>query len=203
MAENIKVVQLKDPTTDEPISPVVNIGSLYANNGKRVENLVSYTLAGTDVTIPEIPNIKDEIKAELDYIPSTEKGAASGVAPLGVDGLLALTFGGLGANTAFGARRNLEVAKPVREEVTFLASGWNLSGNVYTQTVTCSVAKNIMKYANVGIKYSTDVSTREQERDASKYIAYIDTLDGQLIATCWSNEKPQINLTYIFEGGIE
>ena len=82
MAENIKVVQLKDPTTDEPVSPVVNIGSLYTNNGKRVENLVSYTLAGTDVTIPEIPSIKDEIEAELDYIPKSEKGVASGVATL-------------------------------------------------------------------------------------------------------------------------
>lgn len=61
-----KVVQLKDPDTKEPISPVVNVGSIYDKNGKKVDNLLSYTIAGTDVPVPEIPSLKDQIKNELD-----------------------------------------------------------------------------------------------------------------------------------------
>ena len=37
MPENmIKVVQLKDPTTKEPVSPVVGISSIYDNNGNNI-----------------------------------------------------------------------------------------------------------------------------------------------------------------------
>ena len=61
-----KVVQLKDPDTKEPISPVVNVGSIYDKNGKKVDNLLSYTIAGTDVPVPEIPSLKDQIKNQLD-----------------------------------------------------------------------------------------------------------------------------------------
>ena len=138
----------------------------------------------------------------LDFIPNSQKGIAGGVAPLGLDGFLSLAFGGIGAGTATGARTNLEVAKPVRTEVLFPTSGWILSGNTYTQTIACSVAKATMKYANIGAKYSTDAAARELEKEAYALIAYIDTLDGQLKATCWGNEKPQVNLTLIFEGGV-
>ena len=117
-------------------------------------------------------------------------------------GVLPITNGGTGASTAETARVNLDVAKPVREEVTFTTSRWTLSNSVYTQTVSCSVAKETMKYANIGPKYSTTAATRETEKAEYAKIAYVDTADGQLIATCWSNDSPSVNLTLIFEGGV-
>ena len=118
-------------------------------------------------------------------------------------GILPLAKGGTAAGTAQGARTNLEVAKPVRTTVSFPTSGWALSGSVYTQTVSCSVAKAMMKYANIGPQYSTDASARKLEQEAYALIAYVDTADGQLVATCWGNEKPAVNLTLIFEGGVD
>ena len=118
-------------------------------------------------------------------------------------GILPLAKGGTGASAAQGARTNLEVAKPVRTTVLFPTSGWALSGSVYTQTVSCSVAKAMMKYANIGPQYSTDASARKLEQEAYALIAYVDTADGQLVATCWGNEKPAVNLTLIFEGGVD
>ena len=118
-------------------------------------------------------------------------------------GILPLAKGGTAAGTAQGARTNLEVAKPVRTTVSFPTAGWTLSGSVYTQTVSCSVAKAAMKYANIGPQYSTDASARKLEQEAYALIAYVDTADGQLVATCWGNEKPAVNLTLIFEGGAD
>ena len=118
-------------------------------------------------------------------------------------GILPLAKGGTGASAAQGARTNLEVAKPVRTTVSFPTAGWALSGSVYTQTVSCSVAKAMMKYANIGPQYSTDASARKLEQEAYALIAYVDTADGQLVATCWGNEKPAVNLTLIFEGGVD
>ncbi|WP_107631474.1 hypothetical protein [Agathobaculum massiliense] len=118
-------------------------------------------------------------------------------------GILPLAKGGTGASAAQGARTNLEVAKPVRTTVSFPTAGWTLSGSVYTQTVSCSVAKAAMKYANIGPQYSTDASARKLEQEAYALIAYVDTADGQLVATCWGNEKPAVNLTLIFEGGVD
>ena len=61
-----KVVQLKDPTTKEPVSPVVNVGSIYDKNGNKVDNLLSYVVAGTDVPIPEISDIADNLQQQVD-----------------------------------------------------------------------------------------------------------------------------------------
>ena len=159
-----------------------------------------------------------------DYLSRDELGQPDGVAGLGSDGkvpegqmpdmtvdlsgdkaagILPLAKGGTGASAAQGARTNLEVAKPVRTTVSFPTSGWALSGSVYTQTVSCSVAKATMKYANIGPQYSTDASARKLEQEAYALIAYVDTADGQLVATCWGNEKPAVNLTLIFEGGAD
>ena len=156
-----------------------------------------------DVSNIDMTYIEIHTNPELDFIKNSEKGQPNGVAPLGADGFLSLLFGGTGAGTATGARTNLEVAKPVRTEVTFPTSDWSLSDSIYTQTVACSVAKETMKYASIGAKYSTDASARELEKEAYALIAYVDTLDGQLKATCWGNEKPQVNLTLIFEGGVD
>ena len=57
MPNTTKVVQLHDPTTDEPISPVVNVGSLYDNNGKPVDGLVAHVVAGTKVPVPRAKQI--------------------------------------------------------------------------------------------------------------------------------------------------
>ena len=159
-----------------------------------------------------------------DYLSRDELGQPDGVAGLGPDGkvpegqmpdmtvdlsgdkaagILPLAKGGTGASAAQGARTNLEVAKPVRTTASFPTSGWALSGSVYTQTVSCSVAKAAMKYANIGPQYSTDASARKLEQEAYALIAYVDTADGQLMATCWGNEKPAVNLTLIFEGGVD
>ena len=130
-------------------------------------------------------------------------GQPDGVAGLNEEGFVPIEQGGTAAGTAQGARTNLEVAKPVRTTVLFPTSGWALSGSVYTQTVSCSVAKAAMKYANIGPQYSTDASARKLEQEAYALIAYVDTADGQLVATCWGNEKPVVNLTLIFEGGVD
>ena len=130
-------------------------------------------------------------------------GQPDGVAGLNEEGFVPIEQGGTAAGTAQGARTNLEVAKPVRTTVLFPTSGWALSGSVYTQTVSCSVAKATMKYANIGPQYSTDASARKLEQEAYALIAYVDTADGQLVATCWGNEKPVVNLTLIFEGGVD
>lgn len=61
-----KVVQLKDPTTKEPVSPVVNVGSIYDKNGNKVDNLLTYTVAGTNVPIPEIKDIASELQQQVD-----------------------------------------------------------------------------------------------------------------------------------------
>ena len=91
----------------------------------------------------------------------------------------------------------------MRTTASFPTSGWTLSGSVYKQTVSCSVAKATMKYANIGPQYSTDASARKLEQEAYALIAYVDTADGSLTATCWGNEKPAVNLTLIFEGGAD
>lgn len=136
---------------------------------------------------------------EMDYAPSEHTHSAADI----TSGELALARGGTGAGTAQGARNNLEVAKPVRTTVSIPTSGWALSSSVYKQTVSCSVAKETMKYANIGPQYSTDASARKLEQEAYALIAYIDTADGSLTATCWGNEKPAVNLTLIFEGGVD
>ena len=130
-------------------------------------------------------------------------GQPDGVAWLNEESFVPIEQGGTAAGTAQGARTNLEVAKPVRTTASFPTSGWTLSGSVYTQTVSCSVAKATMKYANIGPQYSTDASARKLEQEAYALIAYVDTADGQLVATCWGNEKPAVNLTLIFEGGAD
>lgn len=147
-----------------------------------------------------------EVTVELDpagVIGWGAVGQPDGVAGLNEEGFVPIEQGGTAAGTAQGARTNLEVAKPVRTTVSFPTSGWALSGSVYTQTVNCSVAKAAMKYANIGPQYSTDASARKLEQEAYALIAYVDTADGQLVATCWGNEKPAVNLTLIFEGGVD
>lgn len=64
MPENTnKVIQLKDAEGND-VSPVVNVGSIYDKNGQKVDNLLSYTVAGTDVPIPELPDaISDSIQS--------------------------------------------------------------------------------------------------------------------------------------------
>ena len=147
-----------------------------------------------------------EVTVELDpagVIGWGAVGQPDGVAWLNEESFVPIEQGGTAAGTAQGARTNLEVAKPVRTTVSFPTSGWALSGSVYTQTVSCSVAKATMKYANIGPQYSTDASARKLEQEAYALIAYVDTADGQLVATCWGNEKPAVNLTLIFEGGVD
>lgn len=147
-----------------------------------------------------------EVTVELDpagVIGWGAVGQPDGVAWLNEESFVPIEQGGTAAGTAQGARTNLEVAKPVRTTVSFPTSGWALSGSVYTQTVSCSVAKATMKYANIGPQYSTDASARKLEQEAYALIAYVDTADGQLVATCWGNEKPAVNLTLIFEGGAD
>lgn len=83
--ENIRVVQLTDDN-DNPVSPVVNVGSLYDKNGNKVDNLLSYKLAGTNVPVPEIKNVQDELTAKVDAklaeldaaVTKLEKAAESG-----------------------------------------------------------------------------------------------------------------------------
>lgn len=147
-----------------------------------------------------------EVTVELDpagVIGWGAVGQPDGVAWLNEESFVPIEQGGTAAGTAQGARTNLEVAKPVRTTVSFPTAGWTLSGSVYTQTVSCSVAKAMMKYANIGPQYSTDASARKLEQEAYALIAYVDTADGQLVATCWGNEKPAVNLTLIFEGGVD
>ena len=147
-----------------------------------------------------------EVTVELDpagVIGWGAVGQPDGVAWLNEESFVPIEQGGTAAGTAQGARTNLEVAKPVRTTVSFPTAGWALSGSVYTQTVSCSVAKAMMKYANIGPQYSTDASARKLEQEAYALIAYVDTADGQLVATCWGNEKPVVNLTLIFEGGVD
>ena len=65
MPENTnKVIQLKDSEGND-VSPVVNVGSIYDKNGQKVDNLLSYTVAGTDVPVPEIEDVKTQIQNEL------------------------------------------------------------------------------------------------------------------------------------------
>lgn len=135
---------------------------------------------------------------EMDYAPSEHTHSADDV----TSGIFPLTRGGTGAGDAQAARANLDVARPVRAEVSFPASGWKVSDGAYRQTVSCAVAAETMRYANIGPKYSTDAAARELEQEAYACIAYVDTADGQLAATCWDGtDKPEVNLTLIFEGG--
>ena len=65
MPENTnKVIQLKD-TEGNDVSPVVNVGSIYDKNGQKVDNLLSYVVAGTDVPVPELEDVKTQIQNEL------------------------------------------------------------------------------------------------------------------------------------------
>ena len=62
--ENIRVVQLTDDTGNK-VSPVVNVGSLYDKNGNKVDNLLSYKLAGTTQTIPEVKDLVKDVNDKL------------------------------------------------------------------------------------------------------------------------------------------
>lgn len=61
-ATPVKVVQLKDPDTKEPVSPVVNVASIFDKSGNKVDNLLSYVIAGTDVTVPDMKLIANDIR---------------------------------------------------------------------------------------------------------------------------------------------
>ena len=68
MPENTnKVIQLKDSEGND-VSPVVNVGSIYDKNGQKVDNLLSYTIAGPDVPVPELEDVKTQIQNELNGI---------------------------------------------------------------------------------------------------------------------------------------
>lgn len=64
-ATPVKVVQLKDPDTKEPVSPVVNVASIFDKSGNKVDNLLSYVIAGTDVTIPDMKLIANDIREHV------------------------------------------------------------------------------------------------------------------------------------------
>lgn len=62
MPENTnKVIQLQD-TEGNDVSPVVNVGSIYDKNGQKIDNLLSYVVAGTDVPIPEINDVVESLQ---------------------------------------------------------------------------------------------------------------------------------------------
>lgn len=64
-ATPVKVVQLKDPDTKEPVSPVVNVASIFDKSGNKVDNLLSYVIAGTDVTVPDMKLIANDIREHV------------------------------------------------------------------------------------------------------------------------------------------
>lgn len=71
MPENTnKVIQLQD-TEGNDVSPVVNVGSIYDKNGQKIDNLLSYVVAGTDVPIPDVGNITDDLQDQVDQMVST------------------------------------------------------------------------------------------------------------------------------------
>ena len=112
--------------------------------------------------------------------------------------------GGTGANSAQGARVNLETAKPVWGEVVLTTGGWGLSGGVYVQTVACAWAKAEMEGNPYFFpKYSTDETSNEALDEAAALIRYIDTADGSIVARTKGSDKPQVNLTLLFTGAVE
>ena len=71
MPENTnKVIQLQDNEGND-VSPVVNVGSIYDKNGQKIDNLLSYVVAGTDVPIPEVGDITDNLQDQVDQMVST------------------------------------------------------------------------------------------------------------------------------------
>lgn len=71
MPENTnKVIQLQD-TEGNDVSPVVNVGSIYDKNGQKIDNLLSYVVAGTDVPIPDVGDITDDLQDQVDQMVST------------------------------------------------------------------------------------------------------------------------------------
>ena len=114
----------------------------------------------------------------------------------------AIADGGTNANTAAGARANLDTMKPVWAEVTLPATGWTPSGTVYVQTVACTAAAATMKgYPNVGLKKSTDTAAAALEKEAFALIETVDTADGSITATC-GDTAPQVAITLLFAGGV-
>lgn len=180
-------------------------GVIMRPNGATVEQTLTKCIVTSD-PLDELPAF--QLDADTLGGSTKEEIIAEAVGGVSLDasnltGVVAIEHGGTGGTTAEAARTNLEVAKPVRAEVTFPSSGWTVSNGAYVQTVTCSVAAATMKYANIGPKYSTTAATRKNEQTAYSYIAYVDTNNGSLTATCWdSTNKPGVNLTLIFEGGV-
>lgn len=155
-------------------------------------------------------NLQTHMGDAVRHVTATERAAWDGKAPAVhkhaagdiTSGTLPLARGGLGATTAAAARVNLDTSKPVWAEVTFPASGWLLSGGVYVQTVACAAAKAQMRgYPNVGLKKSTDAAARELEKEAWALVEFVDTLDGQVKATC-GDTAPQVAMTLLFSGGV-
>lgn len=68
MASMIQVFQLKHPNTGEPVSPVVNVGSIFDKKGQKVDNLLSYRIVGTDLTIPQFHDIQGDLDNRLTTI---------------------------------------------------------------------------------------------------------------------------------------
>ena len=100
-----KVFQMTHPTTGEPMSPVVSVGSLYDKNGKKVDNLVSYKVAGTGVTIPELADVTGDMQAQVNTMLDAanaqvdEKLAEVDTAIAGIDELIASSISN---NIVFG-----------------------------------------------------------------------------------------------------
>lgn len=165
--ENIRVVQLTDDN-DNPVSPVVNVGSLYDKNGNKVDNLLSYKVAGTNVPVPEIKNVEAALTAKVDAklaeldaaVTKLEKAAESGAK---------VTF-----SAKVKAGETVEKYMPVDVE----------NGECYTGMITGPIQQhNISGKIVAIIDYNTCVAVAVSEKDVIVNVVNMDGADGVVTST--------------------
>jgi len=132
-------------------------------------------------------NLQTHQADAVKHVTATERTTWNGKA--NASHMQAIADGGTNANTAAGARSNLDTMKPVWAEVTLPATGWT------------AAAATMKGYPNVGLKKSTDTAAASLEKEAFALIETVDTADGSITATC-GDTAPQVAITLLFAGGV-
>lgn len=159
--ENIRVVQLTDDN-DNPVSPVVNVGSLYDKNGNKVDNLLSYKLAGTNVPVPEIKNVQDELTAKVDAkLEEVSKAISNTITrtvtgdPINVGDIIDYT-----STTCFVDKR-FKIGSTKLDSVQLVDGSFQncvqVKRNTFLVAYTTGAGSDVKRYIGV-VKYNSDIN---------------------------------------------
>lgn len=175
--ENIRVVQLTDDN-DNPVSPVVNVGSLYDKNGNKVDNLLSYKLAGTNVPVPEIKNVENELTQKVDAkLEEVSKAISNTITrtvtgdPINVGDIIDYN------NTACFVDKRFKIGSTALDSVQLVNGSVldcvQVKRNTFLVVYTTGSGSSVTRYIGV-VKYNPDINTLQMVTSVKPSIAMVN-----------------------------